>query len=302
MFAFALPILSSVALAPLQPAPSAARIPAGVFLMGCVPADRRCEPTELPRRKITLSRTFWLARTETTVGQYRRFVAQTNYRTEADKRGQGRFWRFDLNEWDWINGLSWRAPFASNEPAPDNWPAVQVSWGDANAYCHWAGGRLPTEAEWERAARGGREGQIHIWGSASTPEVSGVKYANGPDIATAKEFPTFATFKNYNDGYTRIAPVASFAPNRYGLYDMAGNAYEWTADWIVDGPYPAGPATDPRGLPNGEIKAVRGAGWGYPPEQLRVSFRGIAGLDFWTATFGFRCAWDANPQPLTKGS
>lgn len=282
--------------------PMAARIPAGTFQMGCVPDDRRCEQTEFPRHDVTLTQPFWLARTETTVGQYRRFVAETGYQTEADKRGQGRFWRFDINEWDWVDGLSWRAPFSANQPAPDEWPAVQIAWADADAYCKWAGGRLPTEAEWERAARGGAEGQISVWGNAPLPVVDRVPQANAPDINTAREFTTFSTFANYDDGYARIAPVGRFPANSYGLRDMAGNAYEWTADWIADGPYPAGAQTDPRGLPNGEIKAVRGAGWGYPPEQFRTSFRGIAGLDFWTATFGFRCAWDTNPENLRRGN
>ncbi|NJS13588.1 MAG: formylglycine-generating enzyme family protein [Sphingopyxis sp.] len=300
-----LSILLTITAATAQPHaavhPDAAHIPAGTFEMGCVPADPQCEPTEIPRRAVTLTRPFWLARTETSVGQYRRFVTDTGYRTEADKRGQGRFWRFDINEWDWVDGLSWRVPFAADQPAPDNWPAVQLAWADADAYCRWVGGRLPTEAEWERAARGGIEGQISVWGNAPTPMVDGVPQANGPDISTAREFTAFAAFRDYYDGFARIAPVASFPSNAYGLHDMAGNAYEWIADWIEDGPYPTGPQTDPRGLPNGEIKAVRGAGWGYPPEQFRISFRGIAGLDFWTATFGFRCAWDQDPATLSQG-
>jgi formylglycine-generating enzyme required for sulfatase activity len=279
----------------------AVEIPSGSFMMGCVPGDQQCEPTEFPRREVTLTRPFWLARTETTVGQFHKFVTATNFRTESDKRGQGRFWRFDINEWDWVDGLSWRAPFAADQPAPDNWPAVQIAWSDADAYCRWAGGRLPTEAEWERAARGGTEGQTSVWGNAPSPMVDGVAHANAPDLATAREFSTFSTFADYNDGFARLAPVASFAPNAYGLHDMAGNVYEWTSDWIIDGPYPSGPVTDPRGVEAGEIKAVRGAGWGYPPEQFRISFRGIAGLDFWTATFGFRCAWDRNPNSLFQG-
>lgn len=263
--------------------------------MGCVPKDSLCEATESPRHEVTLTRPYWLARTETTVTEFERFVAATNYQTDAEKRGQGRFWRFDKSEWDWIDGLNWRAPFAANDPAPDDWPVVQVSWGDANAYCRWAGGRLPTEAEWERAARGGHDGSIFIWGDDPKPVIAGVPQVSGPDETTAKEFNSFATIKGYHDGYARIAPVGRFPANPYGLYDMAGNVYEWTADWIADGPYPDGNATDPKGLPNGEIKALRGAGWGYPPEQLRISFRRIAGVDFWTATFGFRCAWDAKP-------
>lgn len=283
--------------------PDAVRIPAGRFRMGCVPLDRKCEASEHPRHEVTLSRPYWLARTKTTVAAYRRFAAATGHRTDAEKRGQGRFWRFDKAEWDWIDGLSWRAPFAATKAAPDEWPAVQLSWGDANAYCRWAGGRLPTEAEWERAARGGRDGSIYIWGNDPIPVVAGIAQANGPDEATAREFRTFATIAGYRDGFARIAPVGRFPPNAYGLHDMAGNVYEWTADWIADGPYPVGAAVDPEGQSVGEVKALRGAGWGYPPEQLRISFGGIAGVDFWTATFGFRCAWDTDPAAfqMAKG-
>ena len=109
-------------------------------------------------------------------------------------------------------------------------------------------------------------------------------------------FPSFDTIAGYDDGYGRIAPVGLFPPNQYALHDMAGNVYEWTADWIADAPYSRTNAVDPAGLVGGDIKAVRSSGWGYPPEQMRLSFRGIADLDFWTATFGFRCAADAPLQ------
>ena len=270
-------------------------VPAGTFEMGCVPQDSLCEASEKPRHPVTLTKPFWMARTETTVAQFRQFVAATGYRTKAERTGRGRFWRLDISEWDWIDGLSWRAPFARSSAAPDDWPALQVSWEDADAYCRWSGGRLPTEAEWERAARGGVDGKLHVWGDAALPVVAGVPQVNGPDARTATAFPTFAHFQGYDDAYAKVAPVGSFPPNPYGLFDMAGNAYEWTADWNDDRPYPAGAAIDPTGPETGTEKAVRGAGWGYPPDQFRVSFRGLAGLDFWTATFGFRCVRDRAP-------
>lgn len=272
------------------------RIPAGNFQMGCVPRDRHCEPNEAPRHLVTLTHPFWMARAETTVGQFRRFEASTGYRTLAERIGKGRYWRSDIGEWDWIPGLSWRAPFAADQPAPDDWPALQVSWSDADAYCRWAGGRLPTEAEWERAARGGVEGKIHVWGDDPLPVLAGQPQVNGPDRRTASMFRTFAHFADYDDGFARVAPVMSFPTNGYGLYDMAGNAYEWTADWNDDKPYVGNPATDPGGPKSGTEKAVRGAGWGYPPDQFRMSFRGLAGLDFWTATFGFRCVRSHAPE------
>lgn len=297
----ALALVSADAVATQSAAPGVyVRIPAGTFQMGCVPEDRGCEPNEHPRHRVTLTRDFWLARTETTVGEFRAFAAATGYRTLAEREGRGRFWHFDKNEWDWTPGLSWRAPFAATELAPDNWPAVQIAWSDADAYCRWSGGRLPTEAEWERASRGGHDGRIHVWGNEQVPIVGGAKQVNGPDAATAREFRTFSHFVGYDDGFARVAPVASFAPNGYGLHDMAGNVYEWTSDWIDDAPYARSDAVDPKGQAAGDIKAVRGAGWGYPPDQFRISYRAIAGLDFWTATFGFRCARDS--MPVSKAS
>lgn len=296
--------LHGIALGMLDAVPTFARpssvpeyrhVPAGVFEMGCVPSDSLCEPNEYPRHRVTLSRDYWLARTETTVGQFRNFVTVTGYRTLAERDNRGRFWRFDKAEWDWVPGLSWKEPFEVGQTAPDDWPTVQIAWQDADAYCRWTGGRLPTEAEWERAARGGRDAIIHVWGNETLPVVGGINQVNGPDKATALEFKSFPHFAGYDDGYARVAPVARFPPNSYGLHDMAGNAYEWTADWIDDGPYPPDDPVDPKGRASGDIKAVRGAGWGYPPEQFRISYRAIAGTDFWTATFGFRCARDVAP-------
>lgn len=272
------------------------RIEPATFWMGCVPNDDVCEPLEKPRHQVTLTRPYWLARTETTVGAFRRFVAATGYRTQAQQAGRGRFWRFDVNEWDWVAGLTWQTPFDRMEAAPDNWPVVQVVWADADAYCKWAGGRLPTEAEWEHAARGGSNDARFPWGDSPTPEIAGRKHANGPDEATKRQFATFEHFAGYDDGYPRVAPVGSFAANGFGLHDMAGNVYEWTADWIADAPYAEGSVTDPKGLPTGEIKALRGGGWGYPPHQLRASYRAFADPNFLTATFGFRCAADKPPR------
>ena len=115
------------------------RIPAGQFFMGCVPADTQCEQTELPQHRLTLTRDYWMALTETTVCDFRRFTRATSYRTRAEVEGRGRFWRQDIDEWDWVPGLSWRHPFAADQSAPDNWPAVQIAWEDADAYCRWRG-------------------------------------------------------------------------------------------------------------------------------------------------------------------
>ncbi|MEM1144249.1 MAG: SUMF1/EgtB/PvdO family nonheme iron enzyme [Pseudomonadota bacterium] len=283
---------SSIAVASLAAiALKTVEIPAGSFMMGCVPLDTQCEPSELPRHEVTIQQGFRIAQTETTIGEYREFTRATGYRTLAELEGVGRYWDTDTGEWKWIAGLTWELPYDRNELGEDKWPAVQVSWQDAAAFCGWTGGRLPTEAEWEYAARGGRDGEIYFWGNQSLPLDNGVRPINAPDEAAKRLFPQFNTISNYDDGFARAAPVASFTPNGYGLYDVAGNVYEWTADWMAEEPYSEASVTDPKGLPIGSVKALRSGGWGYPPEQMRLSFRGYSEPKFWTATFGFRCAW-----------
>jgi formylglycine-generating enzyme len=270
-------------------------VPAGEFMMGCVDRDERCQPWERPRHRVRLRRSVWLGATEVTVGAYARYVERTKYRTRADRERRGRMWTLARGRWEWIDGLNWRTPLAAGQRAPDSWPALQIAWEDASSFCAWAGGRLPTEAEWERAARGGRDGEIYPWGNAATPEDRGIRYANGPDELTRGRFTTWLFFAGYRDGFEEVAPVARFAANGYGLYDMAGNAWEWVADWYARDYYARSPVEDPRGPPHGDAHVARGGSWGYAPEQHRSSERGFAEPGFWTATFGFRCALDDWP-------
>ena len=271
-------------------------IPAGEFMMGCVEGDAYCQPSERPQHRVRTTRGFWLGATEVTVAAYRRFVTASGYRTRAERDNHGRAWVRARDEWDWIDRLRWSAPLRAGEPAPDSWPALQMAWDDAVAYCKWAGGRLPTEAEWERAARGGRDNEIYPWGNAKTPEAHGVKYANGSDELTHAKFPAWSFFAGYRDGYAEVAPVGRFAPNGFGLYDMAGNAWEWVADWYSPTYYGLSRGIDPPGPTTGNAHVARGGSWAYAPEQHRSSERGYAEPGFWTATFGFRCALDEMPQ------
>jgi formylglycine-generating enzyme required for sulfatase activity len=235
--------------------------------------------------------------TEVTVGAFRRFAAASGVRTRAEVEHRGRAWVHAHKQWDWIAGLTWATPLKATQSAPDAWPALQVAWSDARAYCEWAGGRLPSEAEWERAARGGRDDEIFPWGNAERPQDGSIRYANGPDEATHGVYPSWAFFGGYRDGYPDVAPVAQFAANGFGLYDMAGNAWEWVADWYAENYYAHSPSVDPRGPASGDAHVVRGGSWGYAPEQHRSSERGFAETGFWTATFGFRCAIDDWPEP-----
>jgi formylglycine-generating enzyme required for sulfatase activity len=273
-------------------------VPAGTFTMGCVPGDT-CEKDETPARRVTLSRPFWMSRTETTVGAFRRFVAATVYRTTAEIDGWSYTYRGGRDAVK-TDGADWKSPgFAQDE----RHPVVQVSWYDAAAYCAWAGGRLPTEAEWEYAARGGKEGRRAVWGDEMTPLVGEAKQANVADEAAKRVFADWTIAAGYDDGYARTAPVASFAPNGFGLYDMAGNALELCADWYDARAYAtaAAPAlVDPHGPAAGTQRVARGGSWLDAPSLLRVSNRyryAAVGRD---AGVGFRCVQDARPAAAPR--
>ena len=157
-----------------------------------------------------------------------------------------------------------------DEPEKEDHPVVYVTWGDAQVFCAWNGGRLPTEAEWEKAARGGLEGALYTWGDDS------------PDCSLA----------NYN-GNTCIgdtSPVGSYNNNGYGLYDMAGNVWEWTADWYDSEYYTNSPTNNPQGPENGDFRVLRGGSWGSSSYFLRAAYRYDDLPDYAGSYIGFRCA------------
>ena len=224
-------------------------IPAGSFTMGRtkLTSDDKTNMRphvlldDRPAHTVTVS-SFQMDATEVTNAQYRRFVEAAHHRIP----------------YHWING----------EPpkGADSVPVYNVRWDDANAYCQWAGKRLPTEAEWERAARGGLD-------SMDYP---------GADKLTAKQ----ARF-NVDTG---PGPVAQFPPNAFGLYDMAGNVAEWTADWFDHDFYKRGENRDPKGPANGEYKVIRGGAWSDPAARVTVFFRNWVRPSQRTPNIGFRCA------------
>lgn len=199
-------------------------------------------------------RDFWIDKTEVTNAAFERFVAVTGYRTVAERLGGGMVFRSpsarpQLDEalawWSWMPGANWRHPLGPHGDIAGrgDHPVVQITYEDVLAFAAWAGKRLPTEAEWEFAARGGLEQNRYAWGNDEQPDQ--------PRIANTfqGDFPTNDTAE---DGYAGTNPVAAFPPNRFGLFGVAGNVWEWVADWYDADYYGALAETgavsvDPRG-------------------------------------------------------
>lgn len=242
--------------APQISPPGMVWIPGGEFTMGSTLEMAR--PDEKPAHRVRVQG-FWIDATEVTNRQFREFVETTGYVTTAEKppdpdeimaqlppgtppppagmlvpgsivfvspANPGQPW------WEWRKGVNWRQPDGpgSSIAGKDTHPVVHVSWFDAQAYARWAGKRLPTEAEWEFAARGGLEKKTYVWGEENPYE--GKARAN----IWQGRFP----YRNTGaDGYLSNSPVRSFSPNAYGLYDMAGNVWEWVEDWYHPDSYAA---------------------------------------------------------------
>ncbi|MFP2996817.1 SUMF1/EgtB/PvdO family nonheme iron enzyme [Spongiivirga sp. MCCC 1A20706] len=265
-------------------------IPQGEFLMGCIPGDSLCWKEELPRRKVQIKEGFWITSTEITVGSFRKFTENFNYTPESQLKNKGRIFQNEINDWVWTSGVTWKNPLMPGLTVPDNYPVAQVSWKDAQKYCECMGGRLPTEAEWEYAARAGLENQLFTWGNKWIPVIDGVPQTNGPDITTKAIYSKMSIFNDYIDHYATYSPVGSFPPNGYNLYDMSGNVWEWCYDDFYYSRYNYSIDTNPPDSLKRKSKIVRGGTWAYSPEQHRLSERGVfESENFWTASLGFRC-------------
>lgn len=251
-------------------------IPSGVLLMG----SDNGEPAERPVHPVEIS-AFAMDRLEVTNADFSVFVAATGYITDPERRGSG--WHWD-GIWREVARANWRHPHGqrSSIRGLGNHPVVQVSWNDAQAYCRWKHKRLPTEAEWERAARGDGA-RIYPWGDEPPRRGKIYRASYGSDECCGADS---------GDGYRFTAPVESFPLGRsfFGVEDLAGNVWEWVEDWFDADFYRRSPGVNPLNGSKGEGKVIRGGGWGNNSFGLRSTLRHANPPDTGLSMVGFRCA------------
>jgi formylglycine-generating enzyme required for sulfatase activity len=262
-----------------------ALVPSGEFLMGS-PAGAEAFDDEQPQRQVYVG-AFWMDRQETTHAEYELFVRATGHRVPANANPGASLW--DTN-----------APL----PGSADHPVINVSWEDATAYCAWRGKRLPTEAEWEKAARG-TDARRYPWGnnwdharanSASFWAGRTIQFDSGEDWNAfwVKGEGARISRERGLKGEVLTVPVGSF-PNGaspYGMLDMAGNVSEWVQDWYDPGYYAKSPLADPQGPTRGAIKAMRGGSWLKPARSLRTTDRDYGNVASRPSGAGIRCARD----------
>jgi len=250
------------------------QIPAGKFLMGS-PETQKDSDKEETQHEVTISKPFFMGVTHVTVTQFAAFVKDSGYKTDAEKDGWSMviYIRDGKLEVKQVNGASWRNP--SFDGKGDH-PVVQVSWGDAKAFCDWLSRKsgktvyLPTDVQWEYACRAGTK-TAYPWGDS--PD-DGKGWANCADQSLRKKLsnaPADWSFFNWDDGFVFPSPVGSFKANAFGLYDMIGNAWQWCDDRYGDSE--KGAAMDPAGMDTASLHALRGGSWYSTPAVCRSVIR-----------------------------
>jgi len=256
-------------------------VPSGTFLMGSDPdIDTLANNDEMPQHEVSLD-SYWIDRTEVTNEQFAIFVADTGYQTTAEVEGWGL--NFLNGEWQRVEGAFWQRPQGptSDIVGLENHPVVQVSWNDATAYCEWTDSTLPTEAQWEYAARG-VDSSLFPWGNLFDQAK-----ANYCDKNCNRDFAD----QEGDDGFALTAPIGSYSGNSWvGAADMAGNVWEWVNDWYDSNYYENASAYNPSGPISGELKVLRGGGWYNGIRTVRAAFRSYVIPTGRHDGIGFRCA------------
>ncbi|NDL55823.1 formylglycine-generating enzyme family protein [Phytoactinopolyspora mesophila] len=272
-------------------------LPGGTFLMGTDAQDGYPADGEGPAREVTLS-PFWIDTTTVSNADFSVFTEATRWITVAERLGTSFVFAGFLPDnfpptrgiaeapwWREVHGADWRHPEGPDSTIDDrmNHPVVHITWRDARAYAKWAGKRLPTEAEWEYAARGGLVQNRYPWGNEREP---------GGQHRMNVWQGTFPTKNTAADGHTGTAPVDAYEPNGYGLYNMTGNVWEWCSDWFDPTWHLTGPSVDPAGPARTGRKSMRGgshlchASYCY---RYRVDARSSNTPDSSAGNIGFRC-------------
>jgi formylglycine-generating enzyme required for sulfatase activity len=243
-------------------------IPPGTFMMGCSRRDSECRAEERPAHRVRITKGFWMGQSEVTVGAYKRFARATGRPMPPEPNTSGRL----LNP-GWGN---------------DALPMVEVSWNDAQAYCAWAGGRLPTEAEWEYAARAGSTAAHYgdLDKISWYADNSGRKHLHSERIFDDDQ----AHYeKRLNENGDSVHEVGQKRANGFGLYDILGNVWEWVNDWYDENYYQKSPSQDPAGPTSGQLRVLRGGSWHSIPRIVRVSTRLRIEPGGRDDNLGFRC-------------
>ena len=256
-------------------------VPAGSFTMG---SDSGASD-EKPVHTVTLD-AFWIDQTEVTNAMFQAFVSGTGYLTDAEQKGKSTIFSakgplfYEISD-----GASWQHPEGAGSTISGlgNYPVSQISWNDADAYCKWAGAQLPTEAQWEKAARGS-DARIYPWGNQG-PTGALLNFA---DV----NLGTSGSNKNENDGYAYAAPAGNYPAGQspYYVYDLAGNVYEWVSDWYSGTYYGQPFNSNPTGPASGQLKVTRGGSWVNGAYYTRSSSRVARGPSDGGYISGFRCA------------
>ena len=277
-----------------------AQLAVGEFLMGTDDPIGFPSDGEGPVRAVVL-KPFWIDPVAVSNERFAAFVDATGYVTDAERYG----WSFVFGGllpddfeptrgaaqapwWRQVFGANWRHPEGSHSSIEGrmNHPVVHVSWKDAASYCVWSGTRLPTEAEWEYAARGGLEQKRYAWGDELKPD--------GRWRCNIWQ-GTFPSHNTLEDGYLGTAPVDSYLPNGFGLYNVSGNVWEWCSDWFHSNFHVHAMCENPTGPPSGQAKVIRGGSYLCHDSycnRYRVAARSSNTPDASTGNIGFRCAKD----------